>query len=63
MSQRMAGPAGGVAAAIEKSLRARRPRARYVVGTGPKIQSIAARLTPTPVLDEVLRRIAGVPRS
>jgi NAD(P)-dependent dehydrogenase (short-subunit alcohol dehydrogenase family) len=63
VSQRMAGSADRVAAAIEKALGARRPRARYVVGAGPKVQSIAAQLTPTPVLDAMLRKAAGVPRS
>src|SRR5438067_9287788 len=48
-SQRMAAPAEGVAAAIEKALTASRPRARYLVGAGPRVQALLAKLTPTPV--------------
>jgi NAD(P)-dependent dehydrogenase (short-subunit alcohol dehydrogenase family) len=61
-SQRMAAPVDGVAATIEKALTAPRPRARYVVGTGPRLQALMAKLTPTPVLDRVLRAGTGVPR-
>ncbi|MCW2857788.1 MAG: Oxidoreductase, short chain dehydrogenase/reductase family protein [Marmoricola sp.] len=63
MSQRMASPADKVAAAIERALTAGRPRARYVVGAGPKVQNAMARVTPTPMLDGMLRRVSGVPRS
>lgn len=61
-SQRMAAPAEGVAAVIEKALTAARPRARYVVGKGAGVQSVMAQLTPTAVLDRALRAGAGVPR-
>lgn len=61
-SQRMASPADGVAATIEKALTAPRPRARYVVGAGPRVQALIAKLTPTPVLDRMLRAGTGVPR-
>jgi NAD(P)-dependent dehydrogenase (short-subunit alcohol dehydrogenase family) len=61
-SQRMATPADGVAATIEKALTAPRPRARYVVGAGPRVQALLARFTPTPVLDRMLRAGTGVPR-
>jgi NAD(P)-dependent dehydrogenase (short-subunit alcohol dehydrogenase family) len=61
-SQRMAAPVDGVAATIEKALTAPRPRARYVVGTGPRLQALMAKLTPTPVLDRLLRAGTGVPR-
>jgi NAD(P)-dependent dehydrogenase (short-subunit alcohol dehydrogenase family) len=61
-SQRMAAPVDGVAAAIEKALTAPRPRARYVVGAGPRAQALMAKLTPTPVLDRLLRAGTGVPR-
>lgn len=63
MSQRMASPADKVAAAIERALTASRPRTRYVVGAGPKVQSAMASVTPTPMLDRVLSRVSGVPRS
>ena len=61
-SQRMAGPVDGVAAAIEKALTVQRPRARYVVGAGPRAQALLARVTPTPMLDRLLRAGTGVPR-
>jgi NAD(P)-dependent dehydrogenase (short-subunit alcohol dehydrogenase family) len=61
-SQRMASPVDGVAATIEKALTAKRPRARYVVGAGPRVQAAMAYLTPTPVLDVLLRAGTGVPR-
>jgi NAD(P)-dependent dehydrogenase (short-subunit alcohol dehydrogenase family) len=61
-SQRMAAPAEGVARTIEKALTARRPRARYVVGASVKAQAFLAEVTPTPVLDTVLRAGTGVPR-
>jgi NAD(P)-dependent dehydrogenase (short-subunit alcohol dehydrogenase family) len=61
-SQRMAAPPDGVARAIERALTARRPRARYVVGTRPRIQRSKIKVTPTPVLDASLRRMTGVPR-
>ena len=61
-SQRMAGPVEGVAAAVEKALTAPRPKARYVVGTGPRVQALMARLTPTSVLDRLLSAGTGVPR-
>ncbi|MDT4939721.1 MAG: hypothetical protein QOG80_3392 [Pseudonocardiales bacterium] len=63
MSLRMASSPDGVAAAIERALTARRPRARYVVGAGPKVQIRASALTPTPVLDALLSKVLGVPRS
>ena len=40
-SQRMASPVDGVAATIERALTARRPKARYVVGAGPRAQVAA----------------------
>jgi NAD(P)-dependent dehydrogenase (short-subunit alcohol dehydrogenase family) len=61
-SQRMAAPVDRVAATIEKALTDRRPRARYVVGTGPRVQAVLAGLTPTGALDRVLRAGTGVPR-
>lgn len=60
-SQRMAAPVEGVAATIEKALKARRPRARYVVGAPARVQSALVRLMPTPILDRVLRAGTGVP--
>ena len=61
-AQKLATPVEGVVAAIERALTARRPRARYVVGRSPQVQSVLVRLTPTPVLDAALRAASGVPR-
>ena len=61
-SQRMARPVSEVAATVEKALTARRPRARYVVGRPARAQAAIARMTPTPVLDLMLRAGTGVPR-
>lgn len=48
MSQRLAAPPENVAAVIEKALTSRRPRARYVVGWGPKAQlAIASHRRPS----------------
>lgn len=61
-SQRAAAPADGVAAVIEKALTDKRPRARYVVGRSARIQAFMSDVTPTPVLDRMLRAGTGVPR-
>jgi NAD(P)-dependent dehydrogenase (short-subunit alcohol dehydrogenase family) len=61
-SQRMAAPVERVAGTIEKALTAPRPRARYVVGAGPRAQALLAKITPTPMLDRMLRVGTGVPR-
>ena len=62
LAQKLAAPADGVAAAIEKALTARRPRARYVIGVLPKVQSVMLRFSATPMLDASLSRMSGVPR-
>jgi hypothetical protein len=61
-AQKMATPAKGVAETIERALTARRPKARYVVGTGPRVQAVLAQITPTRVRDAALRAATGVPR-
>lgn len=61
-AQRMAASVDGVAATIEKALTDRRPRARYVVGAGPRVQAFLSSVTPTPVLDVLIRTATGVPR-
>jgi NAD(P)-dependent dehydrogenase (short-subunit alcohol dehydrogenase family) len=61
-SQRMAKPVDTVAATIERALTARRPRARYVVGAPARLQAVLAGMTPTPILDVMLRAGTGVPR-
>jgi NAD(P)-dependent dehydrogenase (short-subunit alcohol dehydrogenase family) len=60
-SQKMAVPADDVAAVVERALTAKRPKARYVVGTGPKVQASVARVLPTRVLDTALRKASGIP--
>lgn len=62
ISQKMASPAEGVAKDIERALTAKRPRARYVTGALPKAQGVLTKVTPTPVLDTVMRAASGVPR-
>jgi NAD(P)-dependent dehydrogenase (short-subunit alcohol dehydrogenase family) len=61
-SIKVAAPANGVAATIEKALTASRPRARYVVGASARAQAIFARALPTPIRDVVLGLGNGVPR-
>jgi NAD(P)-dependent dehydrogenase (short-subunit alcohol dehydrogenase family) len=61
VSQRMAVPAAKVSAVVERALTARRPRARYVVGAGNKLQVALMTNLPTSVRDVVLRRVAGQP--
>jgi NAD(P)-dependent dehydrogenase (short-subunit alcohol dehydrogenase family) len=62
-SQRVARPADTVAAVIERALTAPHPKARYVVGTGPRVQAAMAGLMPASVRDAVLARFSGIPRS
>ena len=61
MSQRIAVPAEKVSAVVEDALTARRPRARYIVGIGPKVQVALIPNLPTKVRDIVLRRVTGQP--
>lgn len=61
-SQKMAAPVATVVADIERALTARRPKARYVPGFGPKLQGLIATRTPTRILDAAVRAATGVPR-
>jgi NAD(P)-dependent dehydrogenase (short-subunit alcohol dehydrogenase family) len=61
VSQRIAVPTEKVSAVVEEALTARRPRARYVVGLGPKLQVALMTNLPTRVRDVVLRRVSGQP--
>jgi len=63
LSQKMAGPPSAVAAAVHRALTARNPRARYVVGAGPKVQLRMTNATPTRMRDAVLRRVFRIPRN
>lgn len=60
--QRHTVPADKVVDAVARALTARRPRRRYVVGLPAKAQLLAARFTPTAVLDVITALTAGVPR-
>jgi NAD(P)-dependent dehydrogenase (short-subunit alcohol dehydrogenase family) len=57
--QKQAVPVEKVASAIEKALTARRPKARYQVDVGSKVQLAAIGMTPTPMLDAILGRLMG----
>jgi short-subunit dehydrogenase len=61
VSQEMAVPAEKVSAVVEEALTARRPRARYVVGVGPKLQVALLTNLPKRVRDRVLRVASGQP--
>jgi NAD(P)-dependent dehydrogenase (short-subunit alcohol dehydrogenase family) len=61
VAQKIAVPAEKVSAVVEEALTARRPRARYVVGTGPKLQVAVMTNLPTPIRDRLLRRVFGQP--
>jgi NAD(P)-dependent dehydrogenase (short-subunit alcohol dehydrogenase family) len=61
MSQRMAVPTEKVSAVVEEALTARRPRARYIVGLGPKAQVALMSVMPTRLRDIALRKVAGQP--
>jgi ABC-type amino acid transport substrate-binding protein len=61
LSQKMAGPPEKVAAVVEAALTARQPRARYVVGAGPKLQLAVMSSLPTSMRDRVLRAVAKQP--
>jgi NAD(P)-dependent dehydrogenase (short-subunit alcohol dehydrogenase family) len=61
ISRRMAVDPAKVSAVVEQALTTRRPRARYVVGAGPKAQVALMTNLPAAVRDRVLRKIAGQP--
>jgi NAD(P)-dependent dehydrogenase (short-subunit alcohol dehydrogenase family) len=61
LSQKMAVPTEKVSAVVEEALTARRPRARYVVGAGPKLQVALMTNLPAWARDRVLRRVSRQP--
>lgn len=61
MSQRMAVDPTKVSTVVSEALTARRPRARYVVGVGPKLQVALMTRLPTRLRDRVLRLVARQP--
>jgi NAD(P)-dependent dehydrogenase (short-subunit alcohol dehydrogenase family) len=62
LAQKLAADPETVAATIERALTARRPRSRYLCGTGARLQGPLSEATPTRVRDAMLRTMAGVPR-
>jgi NAD(P)-dependent dehydrogenase (short-subunit alcohol dehydrogenase family) len=61
ISRRMAVDPVKVSAVVERALTTRRPRARYVVGAGPKAQVALMTSLPAAVRDRVLRKVSGQP--
>ena len=61
VSQKIAVPAEKVSAVVEEALTARRPRARYVVGLGTKLQMALVTNLPTWARDRLLRLMSGQP--
>jgi NAD(P)-dependent dehydrogenase (short-subunit alcohol dehydrogenase family) len=61
MAQRMARPPERVARAVEEALTARRPRARYVVGAGQRLQLSFVNSLPAVARDRVLRAVTRQP--
>jgi NAD(P)-dependent dehydrogenase (short-subunit alcohol dehydrogenase family) len=61
LSQKMAVPPAKVAANVEQSLTVRRPRPRYIVGAGPRVQAALMTNLPARVRERVLRIVAGQP--
>ena len=61
VSQRIAVPTEKVSAVVEEALTARRPRARYIVGLGPKAQVALMGVMPTKLRDIALRKVSGQP--
>ncbi len=61
MAQKMAAPTEKVTAVVEQALTVRRPRARYVVGVGPRLQVALMTKLPTRIRDRAQRRIFGLP--
>ena len=61
VSRRIAVPTAKVSAVVEEALTARRPRARYIVGFGPKAQVALMTVLPTKLRDVALRKVSGQP--
>lgn len=62
MARKLAVPTSKVVAVVEQALTARRPRARYIVGLGNKLQVAFVTNIPAALRDRMLAQIAGVPR-
>ncbi|HEX7825169.1 MAG TPA: SDR family NAD(P)-dependent oxidoreductase [Mycobacterium sp.] len=62
LSQKMAVDPAKVVAVVEEALTARRPKARYIVGLGPKLQAALMTNIPASVRGFLLAKGFGVPR-
>ena len=62
MARKTAVPTDKVVAVVEEALTARRPRARYVVGLGPKLQIALVTNMPAALRDRVMSMMVGLPR-
>ena len=62
LSQKMAVDPAKVVAVVEEALTARRPKARYIVGLGPKLQAALMTNIPASVRGFLLAKVFGVPR-
>ena len=62
LSQKMAVNPAKVVAVVEEALTARRPKARYIVGLGPKLQAALMTNIPASVRGFLLAKVFGVPR-
>lgn len=62
LSKKLAVPTSNVVEVVETALTARRPRARYVVGLGSKLQTSIMTNIPAALSDRIIAGIAGVPR-
>ncbi|BDX34217.1 hypothetical protein TUM20985_47640 [Mycobacterium antarcticum] len=61
MSRRLAVATAKVSSVVEQAVTTKRPRARYVVGVGPKRQGRLMTNLPTRVREIVLRKVSGQP--
>lgn len=62
-ARKMAVSTDRVVSVVEEALTARRPRARYVVGIGPKVQLALMTNLPTAVRDRLVGTMARIPRT
>jgi NAD(P)-dependent dehydrogenase (short-subunit alcohol dehydrogenase family) len=61
-ARKMASPTSKVVAVVQEALTARRPKARYVVGLLPKIQTVLVTNMPVALRDRLMTVMVGLPR-
>lgn len=61
VSKKLAVPPAKVVAVVQEALTARKPKARYLVGLGTKVQVAFMRNTPAAVRDRIVAKVFGVP--